>query len=52
MGQLLGSECFFYGGIALMAASVVLTVLSILIFTTTGRKLKRKLEQDYGKPVQ
>ena len=37
-------------GIAAMAAAVVLTALGIAAFTLTGRKLKRKLEEEYGKP--
>lgn len=48
----MGSECFFYGGIALMAGSVLLTMAGILVFTATGRRLKQKLEEDYGKPIQ
>ena len=44
------SELFFYGGIALMVAAGILAVLCIVIFTCTGRKLKKKLEQEYGKP--
>lgn len=44
------SEWFFYGGIAVMAAAAVLAVLCIVIFTCTGRRLNRKLEQEYGKP--
>lgn len=35
-----------------MAGAVILTILSILVFTVTGRGLKQKLEQDYGKPIQ
>lgn len=44
------SELFFYGGIAVMAAAGILTVLCIVIFTCTGRRLKKKLEREYGKP--
>ncbi len=43
------SEMFFYGGIALMAAAGILAALCIVIFTCTGRRLKKKLEQEYGK---
>ena len=38
------SELFLYGGIALMGA------VSALVFRITGKRLKRRLEQDYGKP--
>lgn len=44
------SELFFYGGIAVMAAAGVLAVLCIVVFSLTGRSIKRKLEQEYGKP--
>ena len=46
------SELFFYGGIAMMAAAGILAGLCITIFTCTGRRLKKKLEQEYGKPRQ
>ena len=44
------SDLFFYGGIAVMAAVGILTVLCIVIFTCTGRRLKKKLEREYGSP--
>lgn len=44
------SEMLFYGGLAVMAAAVVLAVLCAAVFAWTGRKLKKKLEQEYGKP--
>lgn len=43
------SELWFYGGIVLMTAAVVLTVLCIIIFNISGRKLRNKLEKEYGK---
>ncbi len=43
-----GSEMLFYGGIAVMASAGILAVLSMIIFTLTGKKLRRKLEQEYG----
>lgn len=46
------SEMLLYGGIAIMVGSAVLAMLCIAIFKMTGRKLKRKLEQEYGKPQQ
>ena len=46
------SELLFYGGLVIMAAAVLAMVICTLIFTFTGRKLKRKLEQEYGKPQQ
>lgn len=43
------SELFFYGGIAVMATAGILAVMCLVIFTCTGRRLKKKLEQEYGK---
>ena len=44
------SELLFYGGLAVMAAAAVLAVLCIALFRASGRKLREKLEQEYGKP--
>jgi len=44
------SELLLYGGIAVMAAAVVITAAGILVFTLTGRKLDDRLEREYGKP--
>ena len=46
------SELLFYGGLVIMAAAVLAMVICTVIFTFAGRKLKRKLEQEYGKPQQ
>ena len=43
------SELLFYGGIALMIAAVVLSILCVVVFRITGRRLHKKLEQEYGK---
>lgn len=44
------SELLFLGGIVMMAASALLTVVSIGVFGIAGRNLKRRLEQEYGRP--
>lgn len=44
------SELFFYGGIAAMTGAGILAALCIVIFRSTGKHLKKKLEQEYGKP--
>lgn len=44
------SEIIFYGGIIVMAAACVLAVLSAVVFVFTGKRLKKCLEQEYGKP--
>ncbi len=51
MFDLSGSELLFYIGIAVMVFSTVIEVLCISVFMFTGRKLKEKLEQEYGKPL-
>lgn len=43
------SEWFLWGGIGAMAAAVILAVLCLIVFGYTGRKIKRQLEQEYGK---
>ncbi len=50
MWRLSGSELLLYGGIVCMGAAAVTGVVAVVIFTVTGRKLRRKLEQEYGKP--
>ena len=44
------SNFLFYGGIVIMAAAAAAMVICTGGFTFTGRKLKRKLEKEYGKP--
>jgi len=51
MFDLSKSECLFYGGIVMMAVTVVLAIAGIVVFITTGRRLKRTLEEEYGKPL-
>lgn len=43
------SELLFAGGIAVMAASAVGILSALVIFRLTGRRIRRKLEQEYGK---
>ncbi len=50
MFGLSGSEVLFYGGIAVMAGTAILAVVSLAVLIGTGRRLKRKLEKEYGKP--
>lgn len=44
-----GSQILFWGGAVLMAAAAVLAVVWAVVVCVTGRKLKKKLEQEYGK---
>ncbi|WP_270810919.1 hypothetical protein [Hungatella effluvii] len=50
MVYLSDSEVLFYGGLAVMTAAAVLAALCSAVFIWTGRRLKKKLEQEYGKP--
>lgn len=43
------SELLLYGGFAIMVVTALLTALCIVVFVFTGRKLKMRLEQEYGK---
>lgn len=52
MNWLWESELLFYGGLACMAAAAVTGAACIVIFIATGRRLKRKLEEEYGKPLR
>lgn len=42
-------EWLFYGGLAVMIIAFFLAILCITVFFFTGRELKKKLEQEYGK---
>lgn len=44
------SELLFWVGIVFMAVSVLLAVVFMTVFRITGCRLKRRLEQEYGKP--
>lgn len=46
------SEWLFWGGIAVMAGAAVLAIACLIVFSFTGRMLKRTLEEEYGKPQQ
>lgn len=51
MRILISSEIIFYTGIAVLAAAGVLTIVCFVVFMYTGKRLKKQLEQEYGKPV-
>lgn len=44
------SEWFLYGGIGIMVLAILLMVTCIVIFTLTGKKVRKKLNEEYGKP--
>ncbi len=42
-------ELLLWGGIAAMGAAVGIEFLCMIIFLVTGRKLKARLEAEYGR---
>lgn len=52
MLKLSGSELLFYSGLVMMGMAVLLAVLYWFLLIRNGRKLKKKLEEEYGKPRQ
>ena len=48
MSGLSASQLLFYGGIGVMALAVLAAVLAGAAFTLSGRRLRRKLEAEYG----
>ncbi len=50
MLQLSTSQLLFYGGIAGIAVSVIAMAVSAAVFKATGRKIRKDLEKEYGKP--
>lgn len=50
LAEISRSEMLFYGGIIMMAAAALAAVPIGALLVLTGRRLKRKLEQEYGKP--
>lgn len=52
MNWLWESELLLYGGLACLIAAGVLIAVSVTVFTITGKRLKRRLEDEYGKPIR
>lgn len=42
-------EILFWGGIVIMAGSILAAIISMVVFRITGRRLKGQLEKEYGK---
>ena len=49
IGSFGGSELLFYGGIALMAAAVVIGTVTFVFLHISGKRLKTRLDAEYGK---
>ena len=48
MHGLSDSEMLFYGGIAIMVFSILLFAVCMIFFSLKWKKLKKRLEQEYG----
>ncbi len=45
---LISSENLLYGGIALMVCAIILAVFCAVLFSLTGKKIRKKLVAEYG----
>lgn len=43
------SELLLYGGISLMVAAVLSGIVAAVIFSIAGKRLKTRLEREFGK---
>lgn len=50
MHGLTQTDVWFYGGIALMVLAVLVGLGCIVVFCITGKRIRNKLEKEYGKP--
>lgn len=48
MFGLSGSELLLYGGLCIMAGTLLTALISVVVFIRAGKKLKEKLSQEYG----
>lgn len=51
MSDLSGSQLLFYGGIAVMILAAMLAGVCAVFFAIQGKRLGKRLEQEYGKPL-
>ena len=49
MAALLIGEDLFHCGLFVVGAAVILLLIAIILLTQAFRKLRRKLDQEYGK---
>lgn len=45
---LISSEIILYGGITLMVCAIILAVFCAVLFSLTGKKIRKKLTAEYG----
>lgn len=49
MAALSANELLFYGGIAVMVLSAVGGAGAIAVFAVSGRRLRKRLEEEFGR---
>ncbi|MBQ9493790.1 MAG: hypothetical protein IJR54_08680 [Oscillibacter sp.] len=42
-------EALFHAGVGVLCAAAALGVVSCVVFTITGKRLKKTLQEEYGK---
>ena len=52
MNQVTSSQIIMYAGIASMLAAIILAIICAVVFHITGKKLKQKLNEEYGEPYK
>lgn len=45
----IGSELLYYGGIAAMVISALVAAATLVIFIISGKCLRRRLDDEYGR---
>ncbi|MBQ3517389.1 MAG: hypothetical protein IJ397_08190 [Lachnospiraceae bacterium] len=45
---LISSEMILYSGIALMVCAIILAIFCAVLFSLTGKKIRKKLMAEYG----
>lgn len=43
------NEMLFYSGVALMALAAAAAVIALAVFSISGRRLQKRLEEEFGK---
>lgn len=44
-----GSELLFYGGLAVMGASALTALVMLIGFKVSGKRLRKRLDAEYGR---
>jgi len=49
MFDLSNGQLLLYGGVGLIVVAAAAAIICIIIFIMTGKKIRRELENDYGR---